>query len=92
MWKTMIVAYSSHCMGPMAVPPHHQTCSASQYKKKVENEVFSHDLQCVEYGPRKLQKTQFSLVPWLYLDDSTQTKPPACPHGVGERSPGHGIA
>ena len=21
MWKTMIVAYSSHCMGPMAVPP-----------------------------------------------------------------------
>ena len=22
MWKTMIVAYSRHCMGPMAVPPH----------------------------------------------------------------------
>ena len=30
----MIVAYSSHCMGPMAVPPHHQTCSAPQYKTK----------------------------------------------------------
>ena len=87
MWKTMIVAYSRHCMGPMAVPPHHQTCSASQCKNLVQNEVFSHDLQCVEYGPRKLQKTQFSLVPWLYLDDSTQTKPPACPHGVGGCSP-----
>ena len=53
----------------------------------VQNEVFSHDLQCVEYGPRKLQKTQFSLVPRLCLDDSTQTKPPACPHGVGGCSP-----
>ena len=29
----MIVAYSRHCMGPMAVPPHHQTCLASQCKK-----------------------------------------------------------
>ena len=53
----------------------------------VQNEVFSHDLQCVEYGPQKLQKTQFSLVPQLCLDDSTQTKPPACPHGVGGCSP-----
>ena len=84
----MIVAYSSHCMGPMAVPPHHRTCSASHNAKQlVQNEVFSHDLQCVEYGPRKLQKTQFSLVPRLCLDDSTQTKPPACPHGVGGWSP-----
>ena len=37
--------------------------------------------------PQKLQKTQFSLVPQLCLDDSTQTKPPACPHGVGGCSP-----
>ena len=56
-------------------------------KNLVQNEVFSHDLQCVEYGPQKLQKTQFSLVPELCLDDSTQTKPPACPHGVGGCSP-----
>ena len=27
------------------------------------------------------------LVPRLCLDDSTQTKPPACPHGVGGWSP-----
>ena len=26
-------------------------------------------------------------VPRLYLDDSTQTQPPACPHGVGGRNP-----
>ena len=83
----MIVAYSSHCMGPMAVPPHHQTCSASQCKKFGPKWGLLTWFAMCWIRSRKLQKTQFSLVPRLCLDDSTQTKPPACPHGVGGWSP-----
>ena len=82
MWPTPAIVWD-----PWRRPPIIRHVRRHNAKKLVQNEVFSHDLQCVEYGPQKLQKTQFSLVPWLYLDDSTQTKPPACPHGVGGCSP-----
>ena len=82
MWPTPAIVWD-----PWRCPPITRHVRRHNAKKLVQNEVFSHDLQCVEYGPRKLQKTQFSLVPRLCLDDSTQTKPPACPHGVGGWSP-----
>ena len=82
MWPTPAIVWD-----PWRCPPITRHVQRHNAKKLVQNEVFSHDLQCVEYGPRKLQKTQFSLVPRLCLDDSTQTKPPACPHGVGGWSP-----
>ena len=82
MWPTPAIVWD-----PWRCPPITRHVRRHNAKKLVQNEVFSHDLQCVEYGPRKLQKTQFSLVPRLCLDDSTQTKPPACPHGVGGCSP-----